>query len=108
MYSKKEHLRVADDGKLVVDLDLDAEFWRMDKFPKALWKKVRKHIRRADRRAATKEAEAEAKAWAVLEPEAASILAKFYQDMAKGADFAVARLGGFPKSLIESLKFCVD
>lgn len=45
MCLKGEMLLVDNNTDLVIDLDLDHEFWQMEKHPKALWTKVIDYIR---------------------------------------------------------------
>ena len=48
MRLKGEMLIVDDNENLIIDLDLDHEFWQMEKHPKALWMKVNAYIRNMD------------------------------------------------------------
>ena len=48
MHLKEERLFVDNNEDLVIDLDLDHEFWMMEKHPKALWIKVVDYIRSMD------------------------------------------------------------
>ena len=48
MRLKGEILFVNDSGDLSIDLDLDHEFWQMEKHPKALWMKVHDYIQSMD------------------------------------------------------------